>query len=386
MAGLDAWANRDERHVRAVIVQVLLAEQPVMADGQPVVGAEKDVGVLRLAGGVERVEDAPDLRVHVLDDRVIFLPVHLHCVVRARERPEFLVAQIGTAADGVLVRVLVEIIFRHLDAAQRVAVDVLLRRLPGVVRRVERDVHEERPLVPLGFADVIDRVVRDHLAPMLAALPESVELHVVRAPRVGLAGQRPVVALRCLVRHAAANVTGDLKRLVGGSLDMPFAGEKRLVTGASHDLRPEVGVLRLACGLLCGREVFAFAAQHLRRLLRPPDVPAGDEHVATGHADRATPRAHVVRAGELRAAVHQAVEVWRVDVGQAKRADCLEALVVGEEEQHIRLGLGVCLAKREAECGGCGQAAEALDRLLFHRFMDLLGTRIVGLGQAQSSQ
>ena len=85
---------------------------------------------------------------------------------------------------------------------------------------------------------------------------------------------------------------------------MPFTGKKRLVTGTPHDLWPEVGILRVPRGLLSGCQVFTFTAQNLRCLLRPPDVPAGDEHVAASHTDRAAPRPHVVCAGELSAAVH----------------------------------------------------------------------------------
>ena len=117
MAGLDARANRDERNAGAMLVQVLLAEQSVVADRQPVVCRKKNVGIVGLAGLVERVEDAADLCVHVLDDRVVFLPMNLHRMMRAGERPELLVAQVGTATDIVLVRILVEIIFWHLNAA-----------------------------------------------------------------------------------------------------------------------------------------------------------------------------------------------------------------------------------------------------------------------------
>ena len=286
--------------------------------------------------------------------------------MRARERPEFLVAQLGAAADRVLVRVFVEIVFRNLYAAQRVAIDVLLGCLARVVRRVECDVHEKRPLIFLGGADVADRVVRDDFAPVLATLPKAVELHVVRAPRIRFVGEWSVIALWCLVRHAAANMSSDLKRLVGGSLDVPFAGEKSLVPRAAHDLRPEIVEFLFTGGLLfVGR--FFTATQSLRRRLRPPNVPPGYEHVSAGHADRAAPRAHVVRAGELRATARESVEVRRVDVGQSKRADRLEALVIGEEEQHVRLGFNLRLVKRKTHGGDRCQAAYNLNYYLLHK-------------------
>ena len=238
----------------------------------------------------------------MLDDRVVLLPVHFHRVVGARERPQFFITQPGAAADVVLVRILVEVARRNLDAAQRVAVDVFLRGLSRVVRRVERDVHEKRPLVLLGFADVVDSIVRDDFAPMLAALPKTVELDVVWAPRVRLARQWPVVALGGLIRHATADVSGDLKRLIRRRRDVPFAGEKCLIPGAAHHLWPEVVELHVTCGLLCVGQFFA-TAQNLLRLLRPPNVPTGNQHVSAGHAHCAAPRAHVVGAGELRAAL-----------------------------------------------------------------------------------
>ena len=185
--------------------------------------------------------------------------MHFHRVVGARERPKFFITQPGAAADVILVRVLVEVARWHLNAAQWIAVNVLLRGLSRVVRRVECDVHEKRPLVLLGFADVVDGIVRDDLAPMLAALPESVELDVVWAPRIRLVGQRPVVALGSLVWHAAADVSGHLKCLIRRRRDVPLAGEKCLVPGAAHHLRPEVFELQVTCGLLCVGQFFATA-------------------------------------------------------------------------------------------------------------------------------
>ncbi|GIT04913.1 MAG: hypothetical protein CM1200mP29_03240 [Verrucomicrobiota bacterium] len=86
--------------------------------------------------------------------------------------------------------------------------------------------------------------------------------------------ERPVVALRRLVRHAAADISGDLKCLIGGSLNVPFTGKKRLVTGTPPDLWPEVGILRVPRGLLSGCQVFTFTAQNCdafcaRQMCRP---------------------------------------------------------------------------------------------------------------------
>ena len=98
----DTGTDGNERHTDAMIVKVLLAEQTVMADGQTMIGGEKNVGVVSQRRFVECVENAADLRVHVRDDRVVFLPMHFDGMFRPREGAQFLVAESPTATNSVL--------------------------------------------------------------------------------------------------------------------------------------------------------------------------------------------------------------------------------------------------------------------------------------------
>jgi hypothetical protein len=54
-----------------VVVEVLLAEQPVSPHGQAIITGQHDDGVLGLATGVQGVEDATDLGVEVGDHGVV---------------------------------------------------------------------------------------------------------------------------------------------------------------------------------------------------------------------------------------------------------------------------------------------------------------------------
>ena len=117
-----------------MVVAVLLAHQAVLADGEPMVGGEDHVGVLGVARRLERLQDLADLRVHVGGVGVILGAVHLHGFARARERRQQLVPDLVVA---LVERMLRQVIRRHLDARGRIAVHVLLRRLPRIVRRIE---------------------------------------------------------------------------------------------------------------------------------------------------------------------------------------------------------------------------------------------------------
>ena len=96
-------------------------------------------------------------------------------------------------------------------------------------------------------------------------------------------------------------------------------------------------------------------------------MPAGDQHVAAGHADRTAPRTHVVGAGELRAALGQSIEIRCVDVSVAQVCHRLVALVVGEDEKHVRLGLRLRLAKRKTKRRNGNQAAREMVQFFAHK-------------------
>jgi hypothetical protein len=86
-----------------VLEHVLLAHKAVLADGKAVVAGEKDDGVARAPGGVDRVQHAPDLGIEPGDERVIFGAVHPDGLRRAGVRRKPFVAQGMRAADHVLV-------------------------------------------------------------------------------------------------------------------------------------------------------------------------------------------------------------------------------------------------------------------------------------------
>src|SRR5262245_1416539 len=82
-----------------MIVEILFAEQPVLADSESLIGCEKDHRVGGLCARVEGVEHAPDLGVEVADDGVILLEMNANDRGRARMRREDLVAAVESL-DG----------------------------------------------------------------------------------------------------------------------------------------------------------------------------------------------------------------------------------------------------------------------------------------------
>ena len=63
--------GEDQRHVDAVIVEALLAHQPVTAQGQPVVPGKDNQRILAVARFFQRVQNAPDLCVQMADHPVV---------------------------------------------------------------------------------------------------------------------------------------------------------------------------------------------------------------------------------------------------------------------------------------------------------------------------
>ena len=101
----DVRPDGDERHADAVVVEVLFAHQAVVPDGEAMVGSKEDVGVPLEGRGIEGVEDATQLGVHVGDDGVVFLAMDFDGEFGAGEGGEAFVAQVGAAADVGGVRV-----------------------------------------------------------------------------------------------------------------------------------------------------------------------------------------------------------------------------------------------------------------------------------------
>ena len=125
---------------------------------------------------------------------------------------------------------------------------------------------------------------------------------------------------------------GHIKALRGIGTNVPFAGHERAVTRRLEQLRPEHASLPLFVG--CVVDAVGI-----------PDAAASNQHGATGHTDRSTPRTHVVGMAKPGATGHQPVEVGGVDVGPASSPDGLVGHIVGEQKQHIRPRTG---------CGGLG--------------------------------
>ncbi len=165
-----------------MVVHTLLAQQAVHSHGQSVVGGEENVGIIHESFGFQVVQDFADLRVEVTDDGVVFLQVRFDGQLSAGEGRQCFVAQLGADADFVVPRVVGLETRRNLDAIQRVHINILLRRLPGVVGGVEGQVHEEWMVTLAGLPGEIRRVVGDYLSPMLAALPEAAFATVGRRP------------------------------------------------------------------------------------------------------------------------------------------------------------------------------------------------------------
>ena len=70
---------------------------------------------------------------------------------------------------------------------------------------------------------------------------------------------------------------------------------------------------------------------------RPEDRLSGDQHGPGGHANRAGPGPLVERMGEGHALVHEPVHVGRPDFLIVQSMNAFTRLIVGENEQEIRL-------------------------------------------------
>src|SRR5207248_2493302 len=97
LAGRNAGAGDDERHVDRVLIHILLADEPMAANRQAMVSREDDNRVVALAALSQRAENAANLLVHVRDDGVIARQLLLHIVRGPREWQQQLVAAANIA-------------------------------------------------------------------------------------------------------------------------------------------------------------------------------------------------------------------------------------------------------------------------------------------------
>ena len=124
-----------------MVVEVLLAEEPVAADRQAVVAGEDDEGLPGLAAGREGIEDAADLGVEVLDRRVVIGEVLADHPGRSRPGGEPLVTDLQRP---VVERMPGQEVPGQWRLVGVVPVVIRPRSQAGVVRRVERHIAQER--------------------------------------------------------------------------------------------------------------------------------------------------------------------------------------------------------------------------------------------------
>ncbi len=155
-----ARTGEDQRRLRAVVVEVLLAEQAVAADGDPLIRRENDDRVVGHAELAERLQQAPDVMVQPGDGCVVLVQRPADLRLAPRPRGQQLVAD-GHLA--VVERVHRQVAGRQGDVVPVVEVEIALRRHARVVRVPERQVHEERPsvLLPGRLLQEGNRLVRD---------------------------------------------------------------------------------------------------------------------------------------------------------------------------------------------------------------------------------
>ena len=235
------------------------------------------------------------------------------------------------------------------------------------MRSVKGDVHEEGVVGFLRHPEIVDGVVADDFTPVFSAFPEAAELHVERAPLVGLSFNRPVVSRFCLLRHSAANVASDFKGFRRVGSDVPLSGEECLIANRLQKLRPHPAFLSVQLIGFC------------MILFRVPQPLSADEHHSTGHADRAVPAAHVVRMSERRPGIDEAIQVRRLNLFIASRVDRVEALVVGKNEQDVRLVRGLRL-QRGAEQN------QSDDQKMRQRHEDVSRVEIVSIDRGSRSE
>lgn len=88
---MDSGACKHQRGLHAGIVQILLAQQPVTADGDPLIGGEHQQRVVGQFQLIERLEQSADVMVERRDGSVILVQRAADFRFGARPRREFLV-------------------------------------------------------------------------------------------------------------------------------------------------------------------------------------------------------------------------------------------------------------------------------------------------------
>ena len=368
----------DHGHAQHVlVVKRPLGDQAVLAQEVAVVGGEDDERVVGNAGGIERVEDAPDL---VVDE------AH-HAVVGGQAAPDLLVAvQVRVEAVQPLPARLG--VVGEVGAASRVranwggmsgklAVDEAARLHVGRVvhagprfghdvgrMRVEEAGPEEEGLVLLhALLDVGNRALADPVGvvELLGQIPVQRVAHVVGAgvlvvrigrplleivapvgqplllhpERVVLAGVR-LVGVHARRLHMVEAVPGAVKV----APEVQVAQDRLALDGLAARLRLERLEVRLADqdrAIAVGLEHVAHRGNVLRQLDadRPAAMPGRVHPRNQRGARRRAGRVRAIGAGEARALTRQPVERRRLQhrVGHAERR---VMLLVGGDKKDVR--------------------------------------------------
>ena len=246
---------------------------------------------------------------------------------------------VADAQRAVVERVAAEEVGRQLDIVERVHVEKALRHGARIVRRQERDVGEERLLAVAG-RQVVDQGVAEELAgvhpgmDVVAVPPRDVVVAEIR--RIGNVGQLLVVAAASIV------VVGGHVPVVGHATEVDLVAVLEAAVerfAAVVPLAGTPGVVALGPQRLAEHGVLVRDAA--AGVVQVEEGPPGVQHRPARHADRPVRAAGDVRVRECRSARHEAVDVRRVDGRAAERADGVEALVVGEEDEDVGFGHGL---------------------------------------------
>ena len=258
------------------------------------------------------------------DDGIVFPTVHFDCIFRTWIRSQHFVTdlcRIGPFGVGILRGK----ILRYLDSIQRISIMILLRRLPGIMRRIEGEIHEEGFIGLARDTHEVLCVIRHDFAPVLAARPESLELWIRRRPWVRLSFNRPIISLwiENRPRHSGTYMRNMVKNGSGVGFHMPLARKKRFVAGIAHQLRPH--------------PIVAYLLGQIRlQIPSSPKEAARIDHRSAGDANRPMPPSHIVGMGKRGSLIGQSVEVGSINVSMPESPYRLVALIICENEKYIR--------------------------------------------------
>ena len=303
-AGRNARSGDDERASHAMLIHALLAQQPMAAEGEAVIGRVDDDRVGRMGGFREGVQDPANLRIQVLDESVIFSQLIAHLFRRARPRQQVLVAQDQLA---VVEGVLRQVIARQGWTLGRISHPPRLGRIAGIMRRGEGHIRQEG--LPTGRAsEEIDGLVGELLTGELRGRLTAGEFPVRLEVLDGGPGM--------VIHSAEVNRSPSLEAAQEGRLTIvPLPGGKGFIALPTQVFRKREGTLQ-------------------RVGQTKPSAPT-HEHGPTRNAHRSAVASEAVVAPKTETPRHQTVQMRRADVRIAPGADRVRPLIISEEEHDV---------------------------------------------------